>query len=181
MVFATRRGLLPLLLLLLPAGIQPVAAQTSSQSPPVQSPAAPADLQFRFDLDKIRERVYAKTPVIFMDRDTMRIYVNTVAPFPKFSDIVGSFDLFNGPTPYASMSHNEMVAMSRPKDMYSSGGITAGDMLRFAALSYVEGKAFEILRKAAVWMRTAKTEAERKEIQARIERELAALKGEKIK
>mgnify|MGYP006273372307 FL=1 len=180
MVYAIQRGLLPLLLLL-QAGIQPVAAQTSSQSPPVQSPAAPADLRYQFDLDKIRDRVYSKAPVIFMDHDTMRIYVNTVAPFPKFSDIVGSFDLFNGPTPYASMSHNEMVQMSRPKDMYSSGGLTAGDMLRFAALTYVEGKAFELLKKAAIWMRAAKTEAERKEIQARIERELAALKGNPIK
>ena len=81
MDFATRRGLLPLLLLLLPAGIQPVAAQTPTQSPPVQTPAAPAAFNLNVDLDKIRERVYSEAPVITTDKAGIRFYVNTVAPF----------------------------------------------------------------------------------------------------
>lgn len=181
MFFATRRGLLPLLLLLT-AGAQSLAAQTPAQSPPVQTPAAPAGSpSLPVDLNRIRTGVYAKAPVIFMDSDTLRIYVNTVAPSPKFSDMVGSFDLFRGPVPHSGMTHQEMVQMTRPKDMYSAGGLTVGDMFRFAALTFIEGKAFELMRKAALAMRNAKTEAEKKEIQARIERELLALKGEAIR
>ena len=116
--------------------------------------------------------------ITLIDRDTMRIYVNTVAPFPKFTDIVGTFDLRNGAVPGAGMTHQDFLQMSRPKDMYSSAGFTVGDVMRFAALGYLEGKAFELLRKGAVAMRDAKTDAERKAIQARIERELAALRGD---
>ena len=183
MVFAIRRGLLPLLLLL-QVGAQSVAAQTPAQSPPVQTPAAPAASTppaLPVDLNRIRAGVYAKAPVILMDHDTMRIYVTTVAPSPKFTDMVGSFDLFKGPVPHSGMTHQEMVQMTRPKDMYSAGGLSVGDMVRFAALTFVEGKAFELMRKAALAMRNAKTEAEKKEIQARIEQELKALRGETIK
>ncbi len=50
--------------------------------------------------------------------------------------------------------------------------------MKLAALSHVEGKAFELLRKGALALRQAKTEAEKKAIQAQIEKELAALRGD---
>lgn len=187
MVPATRLGFLLLLLLL--AGDQLFAAQTPTQSPPVQSPAAPAgsaaqaptpapQTQLPVDLTKIRERVLRPKTFTLFDQDTMRIYVNTVAPFPKFMDIVGDFNLRTGGVPHSGMTHQEFVRSTRPKEMYSSAGFTVSDMLKLAFLSSTEGKAFELLRKGAVALRTAKTEAERKAIQARIEKELAALKGE---
>jgi len=194
---AVRLGFLPLLLLL--AGAQPVAAQTPTLFPPMQSPAVSADLflstaqqqpatptppvspttdpKLPVDLNRIKTGVMRTAPIIFVDKDTLRIYVNTVAPTPKFTDMILGFNLFNGPVPYAGMTHQDFLQSTRPKDMYSAGGFGVKDMLRFAALSYVEGKAFELLRKGALALRQAKTEAERKEVQSRIEKELAALQG----
>ena len=113
-----------------------------------------------------------------VDAGTMRIYVETVARFPTFTDIVGNFDLRKGPVMHAGMTHSEFVQSTRPKELYSSAGFDYRDVIRFAAIAYVENKAFDLLRKGALALRHAKTEAERKAIQARIERELAALKGE---
>lgn len=185
MVPATRPGLLPLLLLLVTGAVpQPAAAQTQASSPPAQSPAAPAGpstqttTELPSNLAKIKEGVLSPNAINLNDKQALRFYVNTVAPFPKFTDIVGDFNLRSGPVPNAGMTHNEFVQSTRPKDMYSSAGFTVGDVMRFAALSYVEGKAFELMRKGAIALREAKTEAERKAIQARIEKELAALRGE---
>ena len=198
MVPVTRLGFLPLLLLL--AGGQLRAAQTPNLSPPVQSPAVPADFssqqtpppspqpakpatdpELPSDLARIRERVLLQKTFTLLDRDAMRFYVSTVAPFPKFTDIVGDFNLRTGGVPHSGMTHQEFVQSTRPKEMYSSAGFTVSDMVKLAFLSYTEGKAFELLRKGALALREAKTEAERKAIQARIERELAALKSGDIK
>lgn len=179
MISVARLGSLPLLLLL--AGAQSVTAQTPSQSPPVQSPAAPAGYAIPVDLEKIKNSVMTPRTLTLMDNETMRIYVNTVAPFPKFTDIVGNFDLFSGPVPGAGMTHREFVESTRPNKLYSSVGVSVGDMAKALGLMYVQSKAFELLRKGALALRDAKTEAERKAIQARIEKELAALKGETIK
>lgn len=183
MVPAVRLGLLPLLLLL--AGGQLFAAQTPTQSPPVQSPAVPAGSaqttppsELPSDLARIKERVLSQKTFTLLDKDTMRIYVETIAPFPKFLDIVGDFNLRVGGVPHSGMTHSEFVQSTRPKDMYSSAGLGIGDMARFALFTYAEGKVFELLRKGALALRQAKTDADRKAIQARIDRELAALKGE---
>lgn len=184
---AIRRGFLPLLLLL--AGGQLSAAQTPTQSPPVQSPAASAgsasqasatpatDIQLPGDLAKIQQRVLAQKTFTLLDTDAMRFYVSTVAPFPKFLDIVGDFNLRAGAVPHSGMTHQEFVQSTHPKEMYSAAGFTTSDMLRLTFLSYVEGKAFELMRKGGLALRDAHTEAERKAIQARIEKELAALKS----
>jgi hypothetical protein len=176
MVSATRFGCLSLLLLT--AGVRLAAAQTPTLSPPVQSPAASAGSSaLPSDLAKIKEAVLAHPTLSLVDRSTLRFYVDTTAPFPTFTDIVGTFDLRNGPVPSAGMTHQEFVQSTRPKEMYSSAGFTVSDVMRMAAFTYIEGKAFELLRRGALALREAKTEAERKAIQARIERELAALRG----
>jgi hypothetical protein len=195
MVPAARLGFLPLLLLL--AGAWPSSAQTPASSPPVQSPAAPAghlstdrpvqtptqaspktDPQLPVDLTKIKTGVLTTQSLTLIDKNTMRIYVDTVAPFPKFSDMVGDFDLRKGPTPHAGMTHQEFVESTRPNKLYSSVGVSVGEMAKATVLMVAQSKAFELLRKGALAMRNAKTDAERKAIQARIEKELAALKGE---
>jgi hypothetical protein len=56
--------------------------------------------------------------------------------------------------------------------------VSVGEMAKATVLMVAQSKAFELLRKGALAMRNAKTDAERKAIQARIEKELAALKGE---
>jgi len=183
MVPAVRLGLLPLLLLL--AGGQLFAAQTPTQSPPVQSPAVPAGspqttppIELPSDLARIKARVLSQKTFTLLDKDTMRIYVETIAPFPKFLDIVGDFNLRAGGVPGAGMTHSEFVQSTRPKAMYSSVGVTVGEAATAMALNIVATKAFELLRKGALALRQAKTDADRKAIQARIDRELAALKGD---
>ena len=176
MFSAVRLGYLPLLLLLV--GARPVAAQTPTQSPPVQSPAASAGYDIPVDLNKIKTGVLTPKTLTLMDPDTMRIYVSTVAPFPKFKDIVGGFDLFNGAVPGSGMTHREFVESTRPNKMYSSVGVSVGEMAKATALMFAQTKFFDLLRKGALALREAKTDAERKEIQARIEKELAALKGD---
>lgn len=113
-----------------------------------------------------------------IDKSELRFYVNTEAPFPKFRDFLGGFNLFAGPVPYAGMTHREFVESTRPNKLYSSVGITPGEALKGTVLAFVQSKAFELLRKGALALRDAKTEAEKKSIQARIERELAALRGD---
>lgn len=171
---------LQLLLSGLPASGQQTAAQASasSQTPP---PAAAATPQLPIDLNKVKEAVNTPTKLNLVDKNPFRFYTTTVSPKPKFSDMVGDFDLFNGPVPHSGMTHQEFVQSTRPKDLYSSAGITPGDLIRFGLLSYTEGKAFELLKKGWKEISEAKTEAERKQIRARIERELAALRGETIK
>ncbi|TAK17154.1 MAG: hypothetical protein EPO35_03690 [Acidobacteria bacterium] len=161
------------LLLLLPGVDEQAAAQTTapSQTPP----------QLPIDLNKIRIGVNAAPKLDLVDRNPFRFYTTTVAPFPKFKDIVGSFDLFNGPVPHSGMTHREFVQSTRPKDMYSSAGFTPSDVIKWGLLQLVEQKGFELLRKGIQELAEAKTEAERKQIRARIERELAALRGETIK
>ena len=133
------------------------------------------------DLAKVRERVLTQKTFTLLDQDAMRFYVSTIAPFPKFTDIIGDFNLRTGPVPHSGMTHQEFVQSTRPKEMYSSAGFSVSDMARLAFLTYTEGKAFELLRKAALALRTAHTEAERKAIQEQIEKELAALKSGDIK
>ena len=186
MVPAVRLGLLPLLLLL--AGGRLFAAQTPTQSPPVQSPAVPAGfaqtttppIELPIDLARIKARVLTQKTLTLVDRDAMRIYVETVAPIPKFLDIVGDYNLRAGGVPGAGMTHAEFVQSTRPKAMYSSVGVTVGDAAKAMALNIVTTKVFELLRKGALALRQAKTDADRKTIQSRIDRELAALKGDII-
>jgi len=187
MVPAMRLGFLPLLLLL--AGNQRLAAEMPAQSPPAQSPAVPAGSQqtttstteLPSDLARIRERAMTQKNFTLFDKDAMRIYVETVAPFPKFMDIVGDFNLRTGGVPGAGVTHKEFVESTRPKEMYSSAGFSIDQMARLAAFTYAEGKVFELLRKGALAWRKAKTDADRRAIQLQIERELAALKSGAIK
>lgn len=161
-----------------PAGIpgdeQQAAAQTSA---PSQTPQTPPQLPT--DLNKIRTAV-SLMPKLNLE-DKFRFYSETVRPAPKFSDMVGSFDLFNGPTPHAGMTHREFVQSTRPKDMYSSAGFTPGDVIRWGLLSYTEMKGWELIKLGLKRLNEVKTEAERKQIRLQIERELAALRGEIIK
>lgn len=181
---------IPSLLLLL-TGAQLAAAETATQPPPAQSQAAsagssssaatqtpPPPPPLPGDLEKIKEGVKVPSALSLVDKDQLRIYVHTTAPFPTFTDIVGDFDLRKGPVPYAGMTHQEFVQSTRPKDMYSSAGFTVGDVIRWGLLTYTEGKAFELLRNGVIALREAKTEADRRAIRARIEKELAALRGD---
>ena len=99
-----------------------------------------------------------------------------VAKLPTFESFVGTFDLKNGPVPRAGMTHQEFLNMVTPKELYSSAGITATEMLQFALTNWA---AQEIIRKGLKELHAARTEAEIRAIRERINRELAALAGSK--
>ena len=161
-------------ILLLAGSDQQAAAQTTAPSQTQTPPQLP------IDLTKVKQG--ANTPPALNLKDSgFRFYSETVRTAPKFKDMVGSFDLFNGPVPHAGMTHREFLQQTRPRELYSSAGFTPGDVLRWGLLSYVERKGFELLAKGLKEYKEAKTEAERKQIRLLIERELAALRGEVIK
>lgn len=174
----------PTLLLLLHVGAGSAAAQTPPSSPPAQSPASAGasvpqtPVELPTDLGKIKDAVKSQgTFLSLLDKNPLRIYVETKSTFPTFTDLVGGFDLRNGPTPFAAVTHQEIVEQSRPNKLYASVGITLTEGLKAAVLMYTQGKAFELLKAGMREIREAKTEAERKAIMARMEKELAALKG----
>ena len=140
-------------------GIPEVQGQTPAQATaPSQTQTPP---QLPVDLNKIKTAVNTPTTLVLTDKNGFRFYSETVRPAPKFSDMVGSFDLFNGPTPHSGMTHREFVQSTRPKDLYSSAGFTPRDIIRWGILGYVEKKGFELLMKGFKELKEAKTEAER--------------------
>ena len=169
------------LLLLIPGAEQQTAAQTTAPPPTPPAEAQASQPQLPINFSKIKVALSAPSTLKLTDNNPFRFYSETVKPTPKFSDIVGDFDLFNGPVPHSGMTHQEFVQSTRPKDMYSSAGFTPGDVIRWGLLTYGEGKAFELIRKGLKELADARTEEERRKIRARIDRELAALRGETIK
>ena len=147
----------------------PAVAQT--QPPPDPSGQAP---QVPPNLQRIREGV-SRPPQIIIDNGRLRIYVEVIAKWPRFDEFVKDYDLRNGPTPRgAVMTHAEFLAMVTPREMYGSGGIRPTEMLQIAITNWA-GKA--LVKKGLEAIANARSEREIQEIRARIDRELAALRG----
>ena len=149
---------------------QPALAQTAPPppDPSSQAPQVPPNLQ------RIREGV-SRPPQLIVDGDRLRIYVEVIGKWPRFDELVKGYDLRNGPTPRgAVMTHSEFLAMVTPRHMYGSGGIRPTEMLQIAITNWA-GKA--LVMKGLEAIRNARSEREIDEIRARIDRELAALRG----
>ena len=71
------------------------------------------------------------------------------------------------------MTHQEFMAMVTPKELYSSGGIRASELLQWSAVNVL---GFGLLKKAFNGIRDAKSETEIREIREQIDRELEALR-----
>lgn len=163
-------------------GTPGVEMQAANQTPASQTPQpAASSPQLPINFTKVKLAVNTPPTLVLDDQSAFRFYSETVRRAPKFADMVGSFDLFNGPVPGAGMTHREFLQSTRPKELYSSAGFTPSDVIRWGLLGYVERKGFELLRKGLKELAEAKTEAERKQIRLLIEKELAALRGEIIK
>jgi hypothetical protein len=150
----------------------PAAAQTPPPDPkaaPAQTPTPPAPLPV--NVDKIRTALDRPQRIHISDQN-LRFYVEIRPPEIGFMSFVGDYDLMNGPVPGAAITGRDLMNMQTPKEMYSSAGITATDMLQFAATNYV---AQTLIRKAADEIKHAKDRKAIAEIQARIDRQLAAL------
>jgi hypothetical protein len=150
----------------------PAHAQTepppSAESQGPQAPARPPNLE------KIREGV-STAPKLVMDDGRLKIYVEILAKWPRFDELVKGYDLRNGPTPRgAVMTHAEFLQMVTPREMYGSAGIRPTEVLQFALTSWA-GKA--LISKGIEMIKNARSEREIEEIRARIDRELAALRG----
>lgn len=145
-------------------------SQASPQSPSTSAAAA----QAAADLERVRAQLN-RAPVLKLDDGQLRFYVEVIAKQPTIADVIGSYDLINGPTKGgAPMTHQEFLNMVTPKELYGSGGIKATELLQFALTNWL-GQ--QVIKRAIEDIRNARTEREVQEIRARIERELAALKG----
>jgi hypothetical protein len=150
----------------------PAFAQT--QDPPVPTTPVVQAPDRPIDLDRIREGV-TKPPQLIIDDGKLKIYVEVIAKWPRFSDLVKGYDLRNGPTARGNpMTHAEFLQMVTPREMYGSGGIRATEMLQMALVNWA-GKA--LIKKGLEAIGNARNEREIAEIRARIDRELAALRG----
>jgi hypothetical protein len=146
---------------------QPAPA-TPSQSQPKTPQPAPSN-----NLDHIKAAL-SHPPALNLAGDKMRFYLEVYGRQPQFWSFVGSYDLKNGPVKHSTMTGQEFLDMMRPKELYSSAGITAPELLQFA-LTNIAAQA--LIRNAIRDIRNARTDAEVREIRARIDRELQALKG----
>lgn len=110
-----------------------------------------------------------------LDERQIRFYLEIIARQPTFAEYAKGYDFINGPTKRGNpMSHQEFLAMVTPKEMYSSGGITATEQLQMALTNWV-GQT--LIRRALEELKSAKSDREVLEIRERIDRELEALTG----
>jgi hypothetical protein len=139
----------------------------ATQTPPSASVDTPSELSHI-------KQALKEPPAINLDSERLRFYLEIYARQPTFEEFVGSYDLLHGPVKRAAMTHQEFLNQVTPQQLYSSAGIRASEMLQFALVNYL-GQT--LIKKALEEMRAAKTQAEIDAIRARIDKELAALKG----
>jgi hypothetical protein len=153
---------------------QPQPASSSQPPAQTQSSTAPAAAaQAVTELERVKAQLN-RAPMLKLDDQQLRFYVEVVAKQPSIADLIGSYDLINGPTKRgAPMTHQEFLNMVTPKELYGSGGIKAHELLQFAVTNWL-GQ--QIIKRAIEDLKNARTESEVREIRARIDRELAALR-----
>jgi hypothetical protein len=157
------------------AGLIPGMAWAQASPPPAQQqpPPAPNPISAA-SIERIQELVN-KPARLVIDEGKLRIYVEVIAKWPSFAEMAKGYDLKNGPTPRGNpMTHAEFLSMVTPREMYSSAGIRPTEVLQMAVVNWL-GQA--IIKRGLEALRNAKDEREIAEIRARIDRELAALKG----
>lgn len=148
----------------------PAAAQ--SQAPPGSAQAQSLQAE---NLERIRQAVNAE-PKLRIENGQLRIYVEVIGNWPSFASNLNGYDLMNGPTGHFGkgnpMSHAEFVAMSTPRDLYSSAGIKPAEVVTMAAVNLVGQWA---LAKALTKWSNSRKDKELKDIRSQIDAELAAL------
>ena len=157
------------------SGSRAALAQSQTQLPPSPSPRPPQPTPSlpSTNLDNIKKAL-SHPPALNLAGDQMRFYLEVYGKQPQFWSFIGSYDLRNGPVKHSTMTGQEFLDMMRPKELYSSAGITAPELLQFA-LTNIAAQA--LIRNAVRDIRNARTEAEVRDIRERIDRELRALKG----
>jgi hypothetical protein len=155
-----------------PSG-QPPPVQAEPPAAPLAMPAAPPPAVTMADLTRIKRALDA-SPTIKLDDSQLRYYVKILGKQTDFRDFMNGYDFVNGPTRRGNpMTHSEFLSMVTPKEMNSSGGITAIETLQFAFTNWL-GQS--LIKKAIEDLRNARSEHEIQEIRDRIDRELASLR-----
>ena len=154
----------------------PAPASKPAEAPPSADQPAPAAPQKPIipprELDRIK-RALSQTPGFVLDEEGFRFYVEIVAKRPTFAEYAKGYDFINGPTRRGNpMTHQEYLKMVTPRDFYSSAGIKPTEMLQMAVTNWL-GQT--LIKQAIEDMLRARSERERDEIRARIDRELAAI------
>ena len=150
------------------------AEQSAPPPPPAQQGPPPANPITPAAIDRIQAAVNNPSRLV-IDEGKLRIYVEIVAKWPTFAEMAKGYDLKNGPTPRGNpMTHAEFLSMVTPREMYSSAGIRPTEVLQMAVVNWL-GQA--IIKRGLEAIRNARSDREIAEIRARIDRELAALKG----
>ena len=151
---------------------QTASSSTPQSTQPSNPPATAA--QAAADLERVKAQLN-RAPVLKLDDNQLRFYVEVIGKQPSIADVIGSYDLINGPTKRgAPMTHQEFLNMVTPQEFYGSQGIKSYELLQFALTNWL-GQ--QLIKKAIEDIRSANSEREVEEIRARINRELAALKG----
>jgi hypothetical protein len=178
----TRRGIgLVVSLVVAIAVARPAGAQTPPPAPKVTPPSqttstagqTAAEPALPVDVDKIRTALSRPQPLQIRDQN-LRFYLEVRPPPITFMSLVGSFDLMKGAVAGSAVTGRDLATMMTPREMYSSAGITATDMLQFAATNFA---AQALIRRAVDEIRNAKDQKQVAEIRAKIDRELTALMG----
>jgi hypothetical protein len=155
------------------------AAPKTPAAPAVQSngsatPEKPAET-LPVDLEHVKEGAQ-KQPAVKLDDQQLRIYVLVLAKAPRFSDIVGDYDLKNGPTRGgAAMTHQEFLDMVTPRELGELFGATSGSSFALFQAAVMNAAGQALIKKAVQDMRNAHDQREVQAIRDRIDRELAIL------
>ena len=152
------------------------SAQTSTGSsthPPqttAQAPSVPPNVE------RIRDRVNTPPTLVITDGQ-LRIYVEVIAKWPTFYEYTKGTDFLKGPAGgRGAITHNELLGSLTPKELYGSGGISAGEILQGAVVNWLGQM---VIKKGLKEISEARNGDEIAKIRARIDRELEALKGGK--
>jgi len=148
------------------------SARLSAQTPatPSSEPSSPITAD---DINRVRKALETP-PTLNLDESRLRYYVRILARKASVMDLMTGYDWTSGPTRRGNpMSHQEFLALVTPKEMQSSGGITAMETLQFAFTNWL---AQTLVKKAVEDLRNASSEREVQEIRNRIDRELAVLR-----
>lgn len=148
------------------------SARLSAQTPTTPPSEASSPITAE-DINRVRKALETP-PTLNLDENRLRYYVRILARKASLMDLVEGYDFRGGPTRRGNpMSHQEFLALVTPREMQSSGGITAMETLQFAFTNWL---AQTLVKKAVEDLRNATSEREVQEIRNRIDRELAALK-----
>lgn len=133
-----------------------------------------AQAELPVSLDRIRKGLEKEPTLWLLPRsrdDIPRFYLEIIGK-PTFETFLKDFDLVNGPVPFSSPTHSEFLSMVTPKELYSSAGFGAAEVLQAAVM----WKGVEWLaRKAIKGAVDARSTSELNAIRDQIKYELGAL------